>query len=236
MKLGILKADNVRSELVRQFGEYPDMFREVLVEADPDIELRTYEVMLGEYPEDIHEVDGYIITGSKASAYDAAAWILKLGQFIRQLHQEKKKLVGICFGHQMVAHFLGGRTEKSDKGWGVGIHQSIFTDKASDYGKKGNTFSLVCSHEDQIIKPAPHSVILAKSDFCPYSMLQIEDHILTLQGHPEFKPEFSSSLLELRRNIIGESCFEQGIRSLKQPTDASGAAKWILDFISPSSV
>ena len=67
MKLGILKADNVRSELARQFGEYPDMFREVLVEADPDIELRTYEVMLGEYPEDIHEVDGYIITGSKAS-------------------------------------------------------------------------------------------------------------------------------------------------------------------------
>ncbi|MDG2140204.1 MAG: GMP synthase [Gammaproteobacteria bacterium] len=233
MKIGILKADDVRPELVGQFGEYPDMFREVLVDADPDVELRTYEIVLGEYPEDIHEVDGYIITGSKASAYDADAWILKLGEFIQRLHREKKKLVGICFGHQMVAHFLGGITGKSEKGWGVGIHQATFTNKASDYGAKGNTFSLVCSHQDQIVVPAPQSVILAKSDFCPYSMLQIGDHILTLQGHPEFKPEFSGSLLELRRHIVGESCFEQGLRSLKQPTDAYGVGKWIVDFISP---
>ena len=232
MKIGILKADNVRPELVDHFGEYPDMFREILVAADPDAEVISYEVMLGEYPKDVNEVDGYIITGSKMSVYDDVDWINQLGQFVQRLHQDKKKLVGICFGHQMVAHFLGGRTEKSKKGWGVGIHQSTFTEAAEQYGAEGKTYNLVCSHQDQVVEPAPSSVILARSDFCPYSMLQIEDHILTLQGHPEFKGEFSRSLLELRRDVFGENCYEQGVKSLEQFADAYKAGKWIKDFIS----
>ena len=124
MKIGVLKADDVRPELVDHFGEYPEMFREILLAADPNVEIISYEVMSGEYPSDIDEVDGYVITGSKLSVYDDVDWIKQLGQFVQRLHQAKKKLVGICFGHQMVAHFLGGRTEKSDKGWGVGVHRS----------------------------------------------------------------------------------------------------------------
>ena len=231
MKIGILKADNVRPELVKEFGEYPDMFRDLLVANDPNIEILNYEVVLGQYPTDINEVDGYVITGSSASVYDNAAWISQLGEFVQQLHREKKKLVGICFGHQMVAHFLGGRTELSKKGWGVGVHQSEFTDVAGPYGTAGETYNLVCSHQDQVIEPAPFSVVLASSDFCPYSMLQVGNHILTLQGHPEFKREFSRSLLELRRDDLGENSYKQGIKSLEQSTDAHKVAKWIIDFI-----
>ncbi len=232
MKIGILKADNVRPELVDNFGEYPEMFREILLAADPNTAIISYEIMSGEYPGDIDEVDGYVITGSKLSVYDDVEWIRQLGHFIQRLHRAKKKLVGICFGHQMVAHFLGGRTEKSDNGWGVGIHRSKFTEAAPKYGEAGSSFNLVCSHQDQVIEPAPSSVVLASSDFCPFSMLQIEDHILTLQGHPEFKREFSRSLLELRREVFGESCYEQGMESLEQTTDAYQVGKWMTDFIS----
>ena len=235
MKIGILKADNVRPELRDRFGEYPDMFREVLVAANPNADLVTYEVMLGEYPKDINEVDGYVITGSKMSVYDDIDWIKQLGLFVQRLHREKKKLVGICFGHQLVAHFLGGRTEKSEKGWGVGVHKSTLTDAADKYEFEGETYNLVCSHQDQIVEPAPSSVILASNDFCPYSMLQIEDHILTLQGHPEFKREFSRSLLEIRRDAFGENCYEQGIKSLEQSVDDDKVGKWIMDFISSST-
>ena len=208
------------------------MLREILLAAAPYVEVITYEVIASEYPNDIDEVDAYVITGSKLRVYDDVAWIKQLGQFVQRLHREKKKLVGICFGHQMVAHFLGGRTEKSDNGWGVGVHQSKFTEAAIKYGEAGSSFNLVCSHQDQVIEPAPTSVVLASSEFCPFSMLQIEDHILTLQGHPEFKREFSRSLLELRREVFGESCYEQGMESLAQTTDAYLVGKWMTDFIS----
>ena len=235
MNIGILKADKVRPELVDEFGEYPDMFRKLLLAAEPSLTIVTYDAMSGEYPSDIDEVDGYVITGSKMSVYDDFDWIRQLGEFVQQLHKVKKKLVGICFGHQMVAHVLGGRTAKSDKGWGVGIHKSSFTHAAREYGFEGDAYNLVCSHQDQVVTPAPSSVVLASSDFCPYSMLQVEDHILTLQGHPEFTPEFSRSLLELRRDIFGETCYQQGVRSLIQNTDAEDVGKWIVNFLKSDS-
>ena len=231
MKIGILKADKVRHELLDRFGEYPAMFKDLLQKVEAGIEIVVYDVISGEFPKQIDEVHGYIITGSKMSVYDEIDWIKELGSFVQELHKKKKKLIGICFGHQMVAHFLGGKTQKSDKGWGVGIHESAFTSAATIYGSEGQTYNLVYSHQDQIVEPAPSSVILASSDFCPYSMLQIEDHILTFQGHPEFKPEFSRSLMELRKDDFGNTRYKEGLDSLIKTTDADEVGKWIVSFI-----
>ena len=231
MKIGILKADKVRHELLDRFGEYPAMFEDLLQKVEAGIEIVVYDVISGEFPKQIDEVNGYIITGSKMSVYDENDWIKELGSFVQELHKKKKKLIGICFGHQMVAHFLGGKTQKSDKGWGVGIHESTLTSAATIYGSEGQTYNLVCSHQDQIVEPAPSSVVLAFSDFCPYSMLQIEDHILTFQGHPEFKPEFSRSLMELRKDDLGNTRYKEGLDSLIKTTDADEVGKWIVSFI-----
>ena len=231
MQIGILNADKVRPELVDRFGEYPDMFKDLLLEVEPTMEISSYDVIFGEYPKHIDDVDGYIITGSKMSVYNELDWIKKLGSFVQELHLKKKKLVGICFGHQMVAHFLGGKTQKSNNGWGIGIHESTLTSSAKHYGIEGQNYNLVCSHQDQIVKPAPSSVILASSEFCPYSMLQIEEHILTFQGHPEFKKGFSRSLLELRKNDFEEDRYQQGLDSLSKNTDTQEVGKWIVNFI-----
>ena len=231
MKIGILKADKVRHELRDHFGEYPAMFENLLREVEVDIEIVIYDVISGEYPKQMDEVQGYIITGSKMSVYDEIDWIKELGKFVQELHNKKKKLIGICFGHQMVAHYLGGKTQKSDKGWGVGIQESKFTKAATSYGSEGQTYNLVCSHQDQIVEPAPSSVVLASSDFCPYSMLQIEDHILTFQGHPEFNKDFSRSLLDLRKNDFDENTYQEGLDSLTKNTDAHAVGKWIVNFI-----
>ena len=231
MKIGILKADDVRHELVSRFGEYPDMFKDLLLEVQPGIELVTYDVISGIYPKHIDEVHGYIITGSKMSVYDEIDWIKELGLFVQELHKARKKLIGICFGHQLVAHFLGGKTQKSEKGWGVGVHESMLNNAATNYAIKGQAYNLVCSHQDQVVKPAPSSVILASSSFCPYSMLQIKDHILTFQGHPEFKREFSRSLLELRKDELGDTCYREGLDSLTKNTDAHKIGEWIVSFI-----
>jgi GMP synthase-like glutamine amidotransferase len=135
MKIGILNADAVRPEFVAEFGEYPDMFARLLMAVDPDVEFVTYEVMSGEYPTDIDEVDAYLITGSKLSVYDDVAWINALKDFVRTLHGAKKKLIGICFGHQLVAEALGGKTRQANQGWCVGVHKAKLTVDAASYGR-----------------------------------------------------------------------------------------------------
>ena len=110
MKLGILKTDAVRPEWVPEFGEYPDMFMALLAREDPQLEFAVYDVEQGIYPQDIDEVDAYLITGSKSSVYEDKPWIQELMEFVRVLDRRRKKIVGICFGHQLVAQALGGRT------------------------------------------------------------------------------------------------------------------------------
>ena len=126
MKLGILKTDAVRPEWVPEFGEYPDMFVALLGQLDPALEFVVYDVEQGEFPDDIDEVDAYLITGSKSSVYDDKPWIAALMDFVRELDRRHKKIVGICFGHELVAQALGGKTEKSSKGWREGLHTHSF--------------------------------------------------------------------------------------------------------------
>jgi GMP synthase-like glutamine amidotransferase len=125
LKIGILQADDVLPQLATQYGEYPVMFQQLLqaanVRNDISLEFVTYAVNAGIYPSEIDEVDAYILTGSKSSVYEDALWITQLAEFVRVLHSRKKKLVGICFGHQMVAHALGGYTSLADGGWGLGV-------------------------------------------------------------------------------------------------------------------
>ena len=202
MKLGILKTDAVRPEWVPEFGEYPDMFIALLARQNPDLEFVVYDVEEGEYPGDIDEVDAYLITGSKSSVYEDKPWIHALIDFVRELDRRRKKIIGICFGHQLVAQALGGRTEKSPKGWGVGLHTHQFSDLPEwhDQGEPG--FDILVSHQDQVVENAVGASVLAGSDFCENAVCQIGEHILTFQGHPEFLPEYSREIIDFRREMI----------------------------------
>ena len=231
MKIGILKTDNVHQDLADDFGEYPDMFQALLAPVDPELEFVVYDVEEGEYPADIDEVDAYLMTGSKSSVYEDKEWIHTLSDFVRDLHEHRKKLVGICFGHQMVAHALGGRTEKSDKGWGVGAHDALFHRLPEWHDGEDPEFVLIVSHQDQVVETAPGTEVLAGSDFCENAVCQLGDHILTLQGHPEFIEAYSHSLLELRRELYGEDNYHGGKASLGRDLDRERVADWIVKFL-----
>jgi len=231
MKLGILKTDAVRPEWVPEFGEYPDMFIGLLRKADPGLEFRVYDVEQGEYPADIDEVDAYLITGSKSSVYDDKPWIATLMDFVRELHRRRKKLVGICFGHQLVAHALGGRTEKSSKGWGVGLHTHRFSETPDWHDGEDPDLAILVSHQDQVVKNAEGARVLASSEFCENAVCQIGHHILTFQGHPEFVPGYSREIMEFRREMIGEPVYEQGVASLAIAPQRERVARWILNFL-----
>ncbi len=231
MKLGILKTDTVRPEWVPEFGEYPDMFVGLLGKVDPDLEFRVYDVEQGQYPADIDEVDAYLITGSKSSVYDDKPWIATLMDFVRELDRRRKKLVGICFGHQLVAQALGGKTEKSAKGWGVGLHTHRFSEVPAWHDRQDMDFGILVSHQDQVVRNATGAKVLASSEFCENAVCQIGNHILTFQGHPEFVPEYSREIMEFRREMIGDQVYVSGVESLAVAPQRERVARWILNFL-----
>ncbi|QFU77587.1 GMP synthase [Halioglobus maricola] len=231
MKIGILKTDAVNPKFVREYGEYPDMFTSLLGEVDPDLEFVTYDVEEGQFPADVDEVDAYLMTGSKSSVYEDKAWIARSMDLIREINARKKKLVGICFGHQLVAQALGGKTEKSSKGWGQGLHTHSFSTAPGWHDGENPDFHILVSHQDQVVENAEGAEVLASSDFCENAVVQIGDHILTFQGHPEFTPGYSTEIMNLRREMIGEKIYEEGMASLATAEQGDRVARWIVNFL-----
>jgi len=231
MKIGVLKTDDVREQLVGEFGEYPDMFAELLRAQDPGLEFVTYEVQRGHYPADIDEVDAYLITGSKTGVYEDKPWIPPLMDFVRELHSAQKPTIGICFGHQLIAQALGGKTRKSDKGWGIGVHSYEMQETPGWMSEPRDNFSLLVSHQDQVEELPPGARVIASSDFCPMAMVQVDDHMLTFQAHPEFTKPYSKSLMDLRREAFGEDVVTKGKASLENDIHESAVARWMLEFL-----
>ena len=231
MKLGILRTDAVRPELKPEYGEYPDMFIALLRHSDPNLEYAVYDVELGEYPVDIDEVDAYLITGSKSSVYEDKRWIIELMEFVRELNRRHKKLLGFCFGHQLVAQALGGKTERSAKGWGVGLHTHRFTTVPPWHDQGDVDLNILVSHQDQVVAVPDSARVLAGSEFCENAVCQIGDHILTFQGHPEFVPEYSRELLSIRRERIGEEAYAAGVSSLSGIAQGQRVGSWVLNFL-----
>ncbi|MEO0438239.1 MAG: GMP synthase [Pseudomonadota bacterium] len=231
MKVGILKTDTVLSQWVDEYGEYPDMFIELLGTRDPSLSFVIYEVMEQQYPDDLDEVDAYLVTGSKFSVYEEVEWITKLHSFIRTLHAAGKKMVGICFGHQLIALALGGQAQKADAGWGQGLHRHTFTEKPDWFGDGSAELAVLVSHQDQVIEPAPGARTIAGSDFCPNAVCQMGDQILTFQGHPEFKPSYSRQIMNYRRDLIGEEVYARGMASLEENPETERMAAWIIAFL-----
>ncbi len=207
------------------------MFIALLSQADPDLEFVVYDVEEGQYPADMEEADAYLVTGSKSSVYEEKAWITELLQFVRELHQRRKKLVGICFGHQLVAQALGGEVAKSEKGWGVGLHTHRFNKVPDWHDGEDEDLDILVSHQDQVIELAEGAVALASSEFCENAVCQIGDHVLTFQGHPEFTPDYSREVMTFRRERIGEEAYREGMASLAGTHQGRRVADWILSFL-----
>ncbi|MFT7091898.1 MAG: GMP synthase-like glutamine amidotransferase, partial [Candidatus Azotimanducaceae bacterium] len=160
------------------------------------------------------------------------AWIHDLEDYVRLLHAARKPLVGVCFGHQLVAQALGGKTEAANGGWGVGIHASQLM-LQKDYMRPAlDEMRVLVSHKDQVTMLPAGAELLAASEFCPNAMYQLGEHIVCIQGHPEFAKSYSRALMTFREQMIGERAFQQGICSLEETLDSDTLAKWMLAFFS----
>jgi GMP synthase-like glutamine amidotransferase len=231
VKIGILEADRLSETLRKEYGSYGDMFQNLLHSIDNSLALPCYQVTESVYPENIDDCDAYLITGSSSGIYDDEPWIKRLYDYVITLADRRKKLIGICFGHQLIAQALGGKTQKSEKGWGVGLATSTVYVSRPWMDPAKETFALLISHQDQVTALPPQAELIAGDDFCAYASYQIGDHILSFQGHPEFTTEYARQRMQDRREIIGEQRYQKGMSSLNQNADHLMVAKWIINFV-----
>lgn len=231
MKIGILNSDTVKIDGAAEFGQYPEMFSKVFWAVEPKIQFKTYEVQFGDYPEDINECDAYLITGSKASCYDDVPWIHALKEFIKALDQSKKKLIGVCFGHQIIAEALGGSVRKSPNGWHAGVDSISLNKDDLEYGGQGKKFNLVFSHQDEVERLPENATLIAESVSCPIGMFLIENHIFCTQGHIELDKKFARMIYDFRKEQIGNSKHKHACQTLSMETDDLDVANSLLKFL-----
>jgi GMP synthase-like glutamine amidotransferase len=234
MNLGILNCDRVSDEFAIHYGQYPDMFVALLQPIAPKMTFTVFNVIDGELPKDVHAADAYLITGSKYGVNDDYRWIASLQEFVRVLHATPKKVIGICFGHQLIAKALGGTVIKSPKGWGIGVLQTQIVHHKKWMHPARSHFNLLASHQDQVVILPPGAQLLAGSEFCPNNMMQIGDTMLGLQGHPEFTKAYAKDLMQSRENIIEKKVIARGLQSLKLEHEHDLIAQWLIHFLDNS--
>jgi len=187
MKIGILRTGHAPDGLIDTMGNYDTMFERLL--DGHDFTYQTFSVVDGEFPDGPQNADGWLITGSKHGAYEDHAWIPPLEALIREIHATGKPMIGVCFGHQIIAQAMGGTVEKYKGGWSVG---------PTEYTLDGAPVTLNAWHQDQVTQLPDTARVVGSSDFCAHAMLAYGDSIWTLQPHPEFSPAFMDGLIKTR--------------------------------------
>lgn len=224
-RVAILKTGAPPPALAERHGDYPAMFRALLGEG---FETETFDIQTGEWP-DPAAFDAAIITGSAAGVYEDDPWIAELLDWIRDA-KGRTKLIGVCFGHQAMAQALGGRVEKSDRGWGVGLHAYDVVSNEPWMTPPAATVAIPASHQDQVVeKPAGARVIL-RSDFTPFAGLAWDDDAISMQPHPEFTPEFTAELTGGRYDRIDRDLVDRALESLREPNQRELVGGWVRRF------
>ena len=228
MRIGILETGYPPAHLVDEHGSYPDMFRRFLGEDAGRYQV--FDVQKGEYPAQAESYDALLVTGSPAGVYDPHPWIAELIGYLQAV-KGRTALVGVCFGHQVMAQAFGGQVRKSERGWGLGLHTYRVAEPQA-WMDPVSEITAPVSHQDQVVERPPAARVVAASDFTPHAVLAYEDQpAISFQCHPEFTRDYAKALAERRRGQAPDAQIEAAKASLDGPNDDPQIADWVRRFL-----
>ena len=229
LKVGILESGSPPPPLHERFGSYSAMVQELL--GSQQHEFATFDVRNGELPADPGNCAAYVITGSASGVYDSDRWIDTLKDFVR-VASGHSAMVGICFGHQLLAEAFGGQVIKSPRGWGIGLQRYDVQERAA-WMDDARSIAVPASHQDQVVKLPADARLLGGNEFTPYGIVEYpQRRAMSLQSHPEFSPEYAAALIELRRSSKYTAEQADGaLATLHEPNDRARVGSWLARFL-----
>ncbi len=186
MKIGILVTGHPAPKLAPKYGEYNKLFEKLL--AGQDLEFEAFFSVDDEAPDPNNVCDGYLVTGSGRNVTENAPWMGTLSDWLAKTYGQKP-IVGVCFGHQILAHALGGRVDVSGCGWTVGVTPYQRVDGGED-------FTASAWHQYEVAEAPTDARAFIETDTCRYAGLTYGDKALSYQMHPEFDDTYLAELYE----------------------------------------
>ena len=232
MQLTFIQTGDVPAPLRARFGPYRTMFERMFDATGMGFTYKTIAVSEGEACPDPSTLEAIVITGSPAGVYDNLPWLSPLRAFIRSAYAARTPMLGVCFGHQIMADALGGDVRKSEKGWGLGRHSYEVRKLPSFMRGAPEALSIACSHQDQVIVPPAEADVILASEFTPNAGLFYRNgRALSFQPHPEFADDYTIALTELRRGKIADEVVDKALASIAKPSNSSDVAHYIGQFL-----
>ena len=231
LRIGLLLLDSIDQPHRSVAGDYDALFAGLL--AGEAAELVLYDGRSGDLPPTAG-CDGWIVPGSRESVYADLDWISSLSEWVGDALDAGVPMVGICFGHQLIAQVLGARVERADAGWSVGAVDYTVHGELPSGALPPDAFRILASHQDQVLDLPAGTSLFASSPRCPIAGYSIDRHVLCIQAHPEWVPDQAASMYASRVERLGQESVDAALASLSRPLDRELVASWMVDTIHAS--
>ncbi len=233
MKIGIIHTYLPGQDACGITQNHTDRIKDFLLEYRSDFTFEVYEATLGQLPKSVSECDAYVVSGSKFGVYEEHAWIPALITFLRSVNEAKHKLAGICFGHQIIAKAMGGSVSYGNTGYMLGIYEAYlhipeYAERLTKNWLSPNTlehFYIHYAHQDYVTDLPHGAVNIITSPHCKNAGFIIGEHILTIQGHPEYTNEYVEKVFEVFGDRLPEETLSNGQKTLSEKAANRDALK-----------
>jgi GMP synthase-like glutamine amidotransferase len=231
VRVDVLLMNTDRSAFAQRHPDDSHKVITALQAARPDWEYRAWAARDGELPPDPLAADAWVLTGSVASVTQPEPWMELTAQAVRQRHAAGRALVGLCFGHQLIAQALGGRVARSAGGFRLGVADTALAVAEPWMDPPRDHLSLFAAHEDQVLQAPPGARILGGDAFCPVGAYAVAKHVLCTQYHPELSRPFMRDLLATFGQRFGPELVSRAAVQIEQDVDAEVFMQWVVRFI-----